>query len=115
MEPQNLRIAISGGGLAGAALAHALCRHPHLEINIYESAPKFSERGAAIGLAINARRALARIVGQREAEEMLERAGAVKMNSARIMIVRLLYCHCRKERIRRCGRDKVCGMEANGR
>ena len=50
----KLRIAISGGGLAGATLANALVKHPHLDVHVYESALEFSERGASVGLALNA-------------------------------------------------------------
>ena len=82
---RKLRIAITGGGLAGATLANALLDLPHLDIHIYESAPKFSERGAAVGLAVNAQRALAEIIPS--ANELLDRAGAVPMNSTRILIV----------------------------
>ncbi len=53
-----IRVAIIRGGLAGAALARALVQCPHLEIQVYESAPTFSERGGAIGLSCNAKSAL---------------------------------------------------------
>ena len=59
-------------------------KHPHLDVQIYESAPEFSERGAAVGLSINAQRALTEISpDQREA---LEKAGAVSQNSSRVII-----------------------------
>ena len=87
----KLRVAVFGGGLAGAAIANALFRQPHLEVQIYESAPEFSERGQAIGLAINAQRALARLVP--DAEKMLARAGAVPMHSTRILIVSPFCCY----------------------
>ncbi|KAH3946298.1 hypothetical protein HBH53_132260 [Parastagonospora nodorum] len=83
-EPRKIQIAVSGGGVAGAAIARALCQQSHIEVNIYESAPEFSERGMAIGLAINAQRALGKLVP--DLEDMFERAGAVKMNSSRIML-----------------------------
>jgi len=82
---RRLRIAITGGGLAGATLANALLDQPHLDIHIYESAAEFSERGAAVGLAVNAQRALAQIIPS--ANELLEAAGAVPMNSTRLVIV----------------------------
>ena len=85
MADHKLRIAISGGGLAGAALANALINYPHLDVNIYESASEFSERGAAVGIATNAQKALEAIVPS--AKELLDRAGAVSMNSTRLMIV----------------------------
>lgn len=86
---RKLKIAISGGGLAGAALANALSRLPHLEVHIYESAPEFSERGMGISMAINAQRALNRLLP--ESEDLFKRAGYVTMNSSRIMIVSL-FC-----------------------
>ena len=83
---RRLRVAIIGGGLAGATLANALFDQPHLDIHIFESAPEFSERGAAVGLAVNAQRALAEVIPS--ANELLDRAGAVPMNSTRIVVVR---------------------------
>ena len=82
---RKLRIAITDCGLAGATLANALLDQPHLDIHIYESAPEFFERGAAVGLAVNAQRALAEIIPS--AHKLLDRAGAVPMNSTRIVIV----------------------------
>ena len=82
----KLRVAICGGGLAGAAIANALIHHPHLEVHIYESSSTFSERGAAVGLAINAQKALDVIIPS--GKDLLSRAGAVSMNSTRIVVVR---------------------------
>lgn len=86
----KLRVAVNGGGLAGAAIVNALFRQPHLDVHIYESAPEFSERGQAIGLAINAQRALARLLP--DAENVLQRAGAVPMHSTRILMVNPSAC-----------------------
>ena len=84
-DAPGLRIAITGGGLAGATLAHALIKHSHLDVRLYESASEFSERGAAVGLSGNAQRALVELgLSLREA---LDKAGAVRMNSSRIQIV----------------------------
>jgi hypothetical protein len=85
----RLRVAISGGGLAGATVASALQSNPHLEVNIYESAAQFSERGAAVGISVNGQRALAEI--GTEVRDALDKAGAVTMNSSRMMIVCFLY------------------------
>lgn len=85
---RKLRIAISGGGLAGATLANALIKHSHIDVQVYESAAEFSERGASVGLAINAQSALGQIIP--DAQALLERAGAVPNNSARLMVVRSL-------------------------
>jgi salicylate hydroxylase len=99
----KIRIAISGGGLAGAALARSLLPHAHLDVHIYESAAEFSERGMGIIMAVNAQRALKHIVGgEEEVEEMFKRAGAVTMNSSRIMMVRL---HCSSLLLATCSWD----------
>ncbi|KAI1123319.1 salicylate hydroxylase [Nemania abortiva] len=84
MESRTIRIAIIGGGLAGASLANALIRIPQLDIHVFESAPEFSERGAAIGLACNAQRALQQFVPS--SMELLGAAGAVPMRSSRLMM-----------------------------
>jgi salicylate hydroxylase len=88
-SPNRLKIAISGGGLAGATVASALQSNPHVEVNIYESAAQFSERGAAIGISVNGQRALTEI--GTEVRDALDKAGAVAMNSSRMMIVCFLY------------------------
>lgn len=85
MTNNPLRVAIIGGGLAGAALANALTHLFHIDVHIFESAPQFSERGAAVGLAKNAQLALAQIVPS--ASDLFEKAGAVPMNSSRIVLV----------------------------
>lgn len=87
-ETSLIKIAIIGGGLAGATLAHALLRHNHLDVHVYESAPEFSERGAAIGLASDAQQALWRVIGEQETKDLLSRAGAVIQASTRLCIVR---------------------------
>ncbi|PLB46209.1 salicylate hydroxylase [Aspergillus steynii IBT 23096] len=79
-----IRIAILGGGLAGASLLHALRPHEHLDAHIFESAPAFKEAGMAIGVASNALEALDLIgpsIGQ-----CLQRAGAVPMRGVRFML-----------------------------
>jgi len=88
-EPSSIKIAVIGGGLAGASIAHALLRHSHLDVHVYESAPGFSERGAAVGLASDAQQALKQIIGSAEASALLEKAGAVVQASTRLCIVRL--------------------------
>ncbi|KAK2747202.1 hypothetical protein FQN55_005197 [Onygenales sp. PD_40] len=80
---RRFRIAIIGGGLAGTTLANALINIPHLDINVYEAAPEFSERGAAVGLSVNAQRALGEIFPS--ASDILKKAGAVRLNSVRFM------------------------------
>ncbi|KAI0837899.1 FAD/NAD(P)-binding domain-containing protein [Hypoxylon sp. FL0890] len=84
MAEAPIRIAIVGGGFAGATLANALLGASHLEVHIFESAPEFSERGAAVGLSGNARLALQHILPA--ARETLAKAGAVPINSTRIML-----------------------------
>ena len=88
-EAKKIRVAIIGGGLAGATLFNALLKHAHLDVDIFESAPHFSERGAAVGLSQNAQKALAEIGPQ--LVEALDRAGAVQMNSSRLVVVSLSF------------------------
>ncbi|KAJ4413371.1 hypothetical protein N0V82_008587 [Gnomoniopsis sp. IMI 355080] len=82
MSQDPIRIAISGGGLAGASLIYALLQHPHLDVHIFESAPAFKERGAAVGIARNALSALD-LIG---ATACLERAGAVPQKGVCFML-----------------------------
>jgi salicylate hydroxylase len=82
---QKIRIAIIGGGLAGATAANALFQLPHVEVHVFESAPAFSERGAAVGINANAQAALRQILP--DAPGMLDKAGAVPMNFTRTILV----------------------------
>jgi salicylate hydroxylase len=80
----SIRIAIVGGGLAGASLLHALRKFSHLEVDLFESAATLTEAGMAIGLARNAQAALD-LIGP-SAAKCVERAGAVRMRGVRFMI-----------------------------
>ncbi|KAI4597318.1 hypothetical protein KJ359_004424 [Pestalotiopsis sp. 9143b] len=84
MNDQRIRIAIIGGGLAGATVTNALFRLQQLDIHVFESTPNFSERGAAVGLSVNAQQALNQILP--DYEDMLEKAGAVPMSSSRTIL-----------------------------
>ncbi|KAI0845878.1 salicylate hydroxylase [Daldinia vernicosa] len=84
MSQPHIRVAIIGGGLAGATLANALIKVPHLDLDLYESSPELSERGAAVGLTSNAQRALDQILPSMR--QSLNKAGAVLMNSSRIVL-----------------------------
>ena len=79
-----IRVAISGGGLAGASLLRALLEFPHLDVHIFESAAAFKEAGLAIGVTRNAQAALD-LMGP-SAAEVLVRAKAVPMRGVRFMI-----------------------------
>ncbi|KAI0186502.1 salicylate hydroxylase [Xylaria flabelliformis] len=81
---QSIRIAISGGGLAGASLMQALLQYPHLDVHLFESAPAFKEAGLAIGVTRNAQAALD-LIGP-PAPQLLKNAGAVPMKGVRFMI-----------------------------
>jgi salicylate hydroxylase len=54
-----LRIGIIGGGISGVALALDLCRHAHLDVQLFESAPAFGEVGAGVSFGANAVQAIA--------------------------------------------------------
>ncbi|KAK7697197.1 hypothetical protein SLS64_013802 [Diaporthe eres] len=84
MSQRPIRIAISGGGLAGATLAHALLKHAHLDVHIFESAEGFKEAGAAVGIARNALSALD-LIGS-SATTALRRAGVVPQKGVRFML-----------------------------
>lgn len=79
-----IRIAITGGGLAGATLFHALLQYTHLDVHIFESADAFQEAGAAVGIARNALSAL-ELIGP-SATASLQRAGAVPQKGVRFML-----------------------------
>jgi salicylate hydroxylase len=54
----KLQIGIVGGGIAGVALALDLCRHSHLDVQLFEAAPAFGEVGAGVSFGANAVRAI---------------------------------------------------------
>ncbi len=85
METANIRIAITGGGLAGAAVANALVQLSGFEIHVFESASLFSERGAAVGISAKAQLALEQLV--HSAPELLHNAGGTTSKSSHILIV----------------------------
>ncbi|MGY4494506.1 salicylate 1-monooxygenase [Pseudomonas sp. TE3610] len=58
-SPQSaLRVSIVGGGIAGVALALDLCRHQHLDVQLFEAAPAFGEVGAGVSFGANAVKAI---------------------------------------------------------
>ena len=44
------QLLLSGGGVGGLTLAYALSKSPHIRIDVYEAASKFTEMGAGIGV-----------------------------------------------------------------
>ena len=56
--PTTLNVAVVGGGIGGLALALGLLEHPHIDVQVYESAPSFGEIGAGVTIGPNAQRAL---------------------------------------------------------
>ena len=83
----RLRVAIIGGGIAGATLIHVLLKYSHIDVKIYESGPEFSERGAAIGLSSKYQAALKEM--DPGLMDIVDAAGATRMASTRLMIVSL--------------------------
>lgn len=80
----KIRVAISGGGLAGATLLHALLPHKHLDVHIFESAAAFKEAGQAVGIFRNALSSLD-LIGP-DAMQCLDQAGAVLQNNTHIIV-----------------------------
>jgi len=64
---------------------NALLNNSRFDVDIFESAPEFSERGAAVGIAKNGQEALDEIGGT--VVDALDRAGAVTMSSSRMYMV----------------------------
>ena len=83
----RLRIAVVGGGLGGACLANALISQSHLDVHVFESKPKFSERGASLALGEPARKALDDIFNS--VDELYKKAGGTKCNDTMLNIVRM--------------------------
>lgn len=83
----RIRIGIIGGGIAGITTAIALVKHPHVDVQVYEGASQFHERGAGVGLSPLALEALDDIIPS--AIELLKsQAGAVELDAARLVVVR---------------------------
>ena len=80
-----IRVVIIGGGIAGATLANALQAYPHISAELYESAPEFPDSGLGVGLAMNAQSALKQMLPN--ADEIIEKSGAVPMKSTRLVLV----------------------------
>ena len=70
-DPTKINVAIVGGGIGGLCTAIGLLKNPHLNVHIYEAAPKFSEIGAGVGFGPNAVRAL-KLIGP-ETEQAFHR------------------------------------------
>ncbi|KAI1394474.1 FAD/NAD(P)-binding domain-containing protein [Hypoxylon trugodes] len=81
----QIRIGIVGGGLAGITVAIALVKHPHVDVQVYESAPKFIERGAGIGLSPITLEALGDIIPS-AVDFLKTHAGAVEIDAARLVV-----------------------------
>ena len=55
---KTIRIAIVGGGIGGLCLALGILEKSHLDVQVYEAAPSFSEIGAGVAFARNSAQAL---------------------------------------------------------
>ena len=56
--PVEYSVAVIGGGIGGLCLAIGLLKYPHINVQVYESAPSFGEIGAGVAVGPNAQRAL---------------------------------------------------------
>lgn len=82
-----IKIAIVGGGIAGCTLANGLLKCPHIQFDVFESRPIFTETGASVGLAANAVSAL-RVMGV-DVDQLMANAGAMEMTSTQYYAVGL--------------------------
>lgn len=69
-EKETINVAVVGGGMAGLCLAIGLLKYPHIRVQVYEAAHKFSEIGAGVAFGPNAQRAL-RLIGSNTEEAYL--------------------------------------------
>ncbi|WP_249978060.1 salicylate 1-monooxygenase [Vreelandella olivaria] len=60
-QHKRLSIGIVGGGIGGVAFAVALSRDSHLDVQLFEAAPQFSEIGAGVSFGPNAVKAIQRL------------------------------------------------------
>ncbi|OAA63689.1 Salicylate hydroxylase (Salicylate 1-monooxygenase) [Niveomyces insectorum RCEF 264] len=65
-----LRIAIVGGGLAGAAAAGCLARLPNVDVKVYERSDAIREVGALIGVMVSGMKVLARMLSPANFDEL---------------------------------------------
>ncbi|KAI1137633.1 FAD/NAD(P)-binding domain-containing protein [Hypoxylon sp. FL0543] len=78
-SPSTIRVAIIGGGLAGAILLRGLLRYPHIAADLYESRPALRDDGPGLAFASSTRAVLSAI--DPELEQCLNRSGAVALTS----------------------------------
>ncbi|KAI0376740.1 FAD/NAD(P)-binding domain-containing protein [Hypomontagnella monticulosa] len=74
-SPSTIRVAIIGGGLAGAAVLRGLLRYPHIAVDMYEPKPAFRDEGPGLAFTTTTQAMLAAI--DPELDACLDRAGAV--------------------------------------
>ncbi|OTA58929.1 FAD/NAD(P)-binding domain-containing protein [Hypoxylon sp. EC38] len=74
-SPSTIRVAIIGGGLAGATVLRGLLRYPHIAVDMYDSRPTFRDEGPGLAFTTKTQAVLAAI--DPELEQCLDRAGAV--------------------------------------
>ncbi|OTA96764.1 hypothetical protein M434DRAFT_392468 [Hypoxylon sp. CO27-5] len=70
-----IRVAIIGGGLAGATVLRGLLRYPHIAVDMYDSRPTFRDEGPGLDFTTKTQTVLAAI--DPELVQCLDRAGAV--------------------------------------
>jgi salicylate hydroxylase len=84
---KRVRIAVLGGGLAGAILVRALINCANLDIQLYEAGTEFGEEDTAIEIGVAGQKAAQAI--SPEVLSALEKAGALSLKCTRTVIVSL--------------------------
>ena len=70
---KKINVAVVGGGMGGLSVAIGLLKVPHVRVQIYEAAHKFSEIGAGVAFGPNAQKAL-HLIGQETEDAYLAEA-----------------------------------------
>jgi len=85
--PAAVKIAIIGGGIGGIALAIGLLQYPHIDVQVYEANASFGDVGTAVGLGLNALKALELLDPSGRARAAVDTAGGKRHKPSVRMIM----------------------------